>query len=285
MKLAISFSGGATSAFMTKWLLDNKRDEYEEIIVTFANTGQEREETLEFVDRCDKEWNFNVIWLEAVVDKRANKGTGHKIVDFRTANRDGAVFESVICKYGIPNQAYPHCNRELKLAPMSSHLKELGWKKGEYVTAIGIRIDEMDRVNSKMKELGLIYPLCEEKRADKKSIAKWWEKQSFSLNLREHEGNCSWCWKKTDRKLFTLAFENPSIFDFPRAMEKKHGLAGHNVDGAKRVFFRKNRSVSQIFEAAQLPFRMFDGERQLDIAAFDHDLDAPNGCSESCEVY
>ena len=48
-KLSISFSGGKTSAYMTKWLMDNKKQDYDEIVVTFANTGQENEETLEFV--------------------------------------------------------------------------------------------------------------------------------------------------------------------------------------------------------------------------------------------
>ena len=283
--LAISFSGGKTSAFMTKWLLDNKRDEYDEIIVTFANTGQEREETLEFVNECDKEFGFNTVWLEADVIHEKNKGTKHKVVSFATASRNGEPFEQVISKYGIPNQAYPHCTRELKLAPMSSYIKSLGWNKGEYKTAIGIRADEMDRVNSKMKELNLVYPLCEQMKASKESIAEWWSKQSFNLNLREHEGNCSWCWKKTDRKLFTLLHDNPLIFDFPERMESLYGLAGHNVDGNKRVFFRRNRDVSALKEAASKPFNRWNEDKQLRIKDFDYEMDSAGGCSESCEVY
>lgn len=285
MNLAISFSGGRTSAFMTKWLLDNKRDEYDEIIVTFANTGQEREETLEFVDRCDKEWGFNVIWLEADVIQERNKGTQFKIVTFETASRNGEPFEEVIKKYGIPNAAYPHCTRELKLNPMSAHLKAIGWQKGEFKTAIGIRADEMDRVNAKMDELGLIYPLCEDFKVSKEMINDWWERQAFNLRLREHEGNCSWCWKKTDRKLFTLINDAPEIFGFPERMENLYGLSGHNIDGTKRVFFRKNRSVGDIKSAANKPFKRWSEDSQVRIKGFDFDMDAANGCSESCEVY
>lgn len=46
-KILVSFSGGETSAFMINWLLKNM-PEYEYKFV-FANTGEENEETLVFV--------------------------------------------------------------------------------------------------------------------------------------------------------------------------------------------------------------------------------------------
>ena len=56
----ISFSGGRTSAYMTKLLLDNFSDKYN-FIVTFANTGMEHEKTLEFIHNCDLNFNFNTV--------------------------------------------------------------------------------------------------------------------------------------------------------------------------------------------------------------------------------
>ena len=50
--LVISFSGGRTSAYMTHLLLQ-QRDLWKDVIVLFANTGQEDERTLDFVNNCD----------------------------------------------------------------------------------------------------------------------------------------------------------------------------------------------------------------------------------------
>lgn len=120
-KYQISFSGGRTSGYMTKLLLDNFSDQYE-FIVTFANTGMEDTRTLDFVNNCDKYFGFSTVWLEADVYHNQRKGTGFKIVTYETASRNAEPFEEVVRKYGIPNPAFPHCTRELKLAPMRAYL-------------------------------------------------------------------------------------------------------------------------------------------------------------------
>ena len=50
---------------MAKLIVEKFKDSHE-IVTTFANTGDEQEETLEFVDMCDKEFGLDVVWLEAV---------------------------------------------------------------------------------------------------------------------------------------------------------------------------------------------------------------------------
>ena len=85
--LVCTFSGGRTSAFMGQFL--NTYDKYKDYdkVFLFANTGKEKEETLKFIDQCDKQWNLNVVWLEAKINKEKGKGTVYKIVDFKTASR------------------------------------------------------------------------------------------------------------------------------------------------------------------------------------------------------
>jgi 3'-phosphoadenosine 5'-phosphosulfate sulfotransferase (PAPS reductase)/FAD synthetase len=58
-RLFISFSGGRTSAMMTQRLLETRSSD-QQIVVLFANTGLENEETLRFVDQCDRKLGFIV---------------------------------------------------------------------------------------------------------------------------------------------------------------------------------------------------------------------------------
>lgn len=277
-RLFISFSGGKTSGY-TAWLvLSWMRQSYDEIVCGLANTGQEREETLVFIDRCDKAFGLNLVWLEADVNPEPKKGTRHKVVSFETANRDGSVFESSIAKYGIPNPSYSNCTRELKLAPINSYLRSIGWKAGSYDTAIGIRADEFDRMDENRKAKRFWYPLVE-KNITKAFVNDWWNQQAFNLELKEHQGNCKWCWKKSTRKLLTLVKESPEVFDFPRRMEAKysHLKAPHG----RRVFFRKERTVQDLFDLAEKPFTPFIENVQLEQG----ELDLVSTCEESCNAY
>lgn len=276
--LIVSFSGGETSAYMAYLL---KQGDALNIHCIFANTGQEHEKTLEFVDRCDREWGLNVVWVEAVVHHGEKKASTHKIVNFETASRDGGPFEAVIQKYGIPNMAFPHCTRETKLSPIKSWVREVGL--GSAKMAIGIRADEADRVSSNYKKNNLVYPLIG-MGIRKRDVKKFWDGQSFSLGLQEHEGNCVWCWKKTDRKLFTLALDSPEIFDFPARMEQEYAFTGAGTTDEPRVFWRKNRSTKEILNLARSThFVKFIEHDHL--AQFELELDTPSGCGESCEVF
>ena len=156
--LVISFSGGRTSAFMTKFILEHKKYEDYNKIIVFANTGKEKEETLQFVRDCDKYFNFKTVWVEADVIHEKRKGTDFKLIDFETASRNGEPFEEVIKKYGLPTVIGSHCTRELKLAPISKYIKSLKLK-GEVYTAIGIRFDEMQRMSNTANEKKLIYDI------------------------------------------------------------------------------------------------------------------------------
>ncbi len=240
--------------------------------IVFANTGQEDNRTLEFVNRCAVEWGLDIVWVELVVQPKG-KGSTHKIVTFETATRDTSLFERMIEKYGIPNKNYPHCTRELKLNPINSYVRSIGWEKGSYRTAIGIRADEMDRVNPNFVEQGLCYPLCDA-RIKKADVFAFWDKQPFDLEVPEHRGNCVWCWKKSLRKHLTLAKETPQVFKFAMQMEEKHGLSGGGE--GRRVFFRDKRTAKDIIELARDPFETF-----IDI----RELDQNGGCEESCEVH
>jgi len=297
-KLAISFSGGRTSAVMTKLCVEKFKDTHD-IAITFANTGCEHENTLKFVNDCDKHFGWGVVWVEAVVNPEEGKGVRHKVVTYETASRYGEPFEAMCAKYGLPGPTGEFCTRSLKSDPMESYIKrKLGWKKSEYWTAIGIRADEIDRVSQNRIKYKLLYPLVDAgwtKEDVKAECASW----PFDLELKgEHYGNCVWCWKKSLRKLLTLAQDDEAIFDFPKHLEDKYSDTMTNSRREKRIregkeiksvdMFRKNMTTVDIIKMAREgnfePYRDQDQTQMFSQASYDVFLDTGSACGESCEI-
>jgi hypothetical protein len=276
----IAFSGGETSAYMTQRLIKDFEKEYN-FVVTFANTGQESEKTLEFVDKFSKHFNIDVNWVEAEPQERG-VGTKHKLVNYETASRDGKPFEKVIQKYGIPYTSFKHCSRELKTRPSHSFVKEY-FKTTEYITFIGIRADEIDRMTDNPK---IKYPLVDW-GITKPYINTFWNSQPFRLNLKGYEGNCKTCWKKSKRKLMTIALERPEWFDFFKDMEEKYGNYRPPTYKEDRYqlparFFRGRMSCEDLIaEANNTKFKL-----ALDDKFEFTEIDLEGDCgSESCEPF
>ncbi len=297
-KLLISFSGGETSGFMLWWILHNKSDEYEFIIV-FANTGRETNETLLFVKLVAEHFGVEIIWVEALVYGNVRNGSNHKIVTFETATRfqdwktrSDTPFELLIKKFGIPNIENRSSTRELKDRAITSYMRSIGWKNKMYKTAIGIRIDEFDRMSNVAKKRGFIYPLITWKKMTKKHVNFWWSQQVFRLPIKGYQGNCVVCYKKSDNKLYQLAKESPEKFEFEAEMERKYENyipegrrksleeKGKPIPSPPYRFFRGNKSVSDIFEAAKsLTKQIKDDSRDN---SFQQDLLEE---TEACEVF
>jgi 3'-phosphoadenosine 5'-phosphosulfate sulfotransferase (PAPS reductase)/FAD synthetase len=118
MVSVINFSGGRTSAYMTKRLIDEGLTDY---IVLFQNTGKEMPGTLDFINQCDKRWNLNIIWLEY------RYGNNFEIVNYDTASRDGRPFSELIehKKNFLPNQLMRYCTNELKIQTARRYLQSI----------------------------------------------------------------------------------------------------------------------------------------------------------------
>lgn len=290
--ILISFSGGRTSAYMAKYIVDNMSKRYN-LVTVFANTGKERNETLDFVDRCDKEFGLNVVWIEAVIQQGMGNGIRAKVVDYSTADRKGKVFESHIAKYGISNVATSMCTRDMKNYAIHSYMKQSGYL--DYYTAIGIRADEFDRINPNHKKLKYIYPLVSIKPTTRFDVNKFWIEQSFDLNLKSYEGNCDVCFKKSLRKILTLAKERPDLFKWWSDMEDKYGNFIPKTRNKNNITFpihfnRNNISIKEILKAS-ISFSDVVRDDSKDVQYYKQlelwgsSLDESNGCSESCEVF
>jgi 3'-phosphoadenosine 5'-phosphosulfate sulfotransferase (PAPS reductase)/FAD synthetase len=317
-RILISFSGGKTSAYMT-WCLLKKydaiwSDEHKmflgiqrfdnmvftvEILVVFANTSKENNETLDFVRDCDINFGFHTIWIEAKVNENSGEGTSYILTNYELAKRDGSVFEAVIKKYGIPNMATPHCTRELKAVPITKLVRDYGWDNGTYETAIGFRVDEPKRFNTpdkieSAKNKNHTYFFVHEQPTNKLQVNSWWAKQSFNLNLKDHEGNCDLCYKKSENKLMAIVGCCPDKAKWWEEMENKYKNFSpeSRLENAKPpyYFYRKHTPIKKILTNANEWFKDANGD---DTAMEIYEQALINGynpkqlhlCNESCEPF
>ena len=198
--IQVSFSGGRSSAMMAKIMIDNYPKD--ELIFTFANTGKEMPETLDFVNACDLAWNLNVVWIEFCVEDK------FKVVNYETASRDGKPFEQLIEKRNyLPNRVTRFCTSDLKIKPMSKYLQSLGFK--EWDAAVGIRKDEPNRyykMKNKVKKdrWEYLFPLWDF-NITKQDVLNFWKQQDFDLNIHSEHGNCDFCFLKGLKKKIAQA--------------------------------------------------------------------------------
>lgn len=294
--ILVSFSGGETSAYMIYWLLKNKPEH--NYYFVFANTGEENEETLLFAKQCQDYFKIDLKWVE--YDRLS-----FKLVDYNTAYRSHDIneiknkwanhpFRKYISTFGIPNVVNLSCTRELKEYAIRRYMKSIGLNPKDYVIAIGIRADEIDRIGKHY------YPLISP-HITKPDVNRFWNNMPFRLQLKGYQGNCKTCFKKSFRKLCTIARENPEKFDFFKQMEteyenyiKKEQIEKHIQRGIEIKlpirFFRNNMSVADLKLMAE-DKSIVDAINDSNIYHvqthfFDIiDIDSSNGCSESCEVF
>ena len=164
----ISFSGGRTSAFMLRQIL-NAHDGVlpDDVHVAFANTGKERPETLRFVHEVETQWGVPIHWIEwratptraagtaSLADwleahdpeRRMVDAAGYARVGYNSASRAGEPFEALIAmKQRLPNWSERWCTELLKVGPLTALAAYFGWQPGGYAEVIGLRHDEGHRI-------------------------------------------------------------------------------------------------------------------------------------------
>lgn len=209
----ISFSGGRTSAYMLHEILrahDGKLPA--DVIVAFANTGKEREETLRFVHECGTRWGVKVNWLEY------RAGGSFDEVGYNSASRNGEPFETIIAeKHFLPNAVTRFCTTKLKVEVMKKFMIAAGYQR--WTNAIGLRYDEglrvlkqIDRNTQGKERWTTVMPMAKARVTKRGTILPFWFgksilpfpippadelPQGFDLGLQDYEGNCDLCFLKS----------------------------------------------------------------------------------------
>jgi 3'-phosphoadenosine 5'-phosphosulfate sulfotransferase (PAPS reductase)/FAD synthetase len=233
----IAFSGGRTSGYMLYHLLKAHRYKLpKDVVVAFENTGEEAEETYEFVAEVARRWEVPIVWLEysdtfTIEDYRNRKGKlsinrqrrsfgkGFRVVDFNTACRKGEPFDEMLAYYAqyrqqikkigpiLPTRVTRRCTSNLKIKTVDLYMrKELGYE--DYDAYLGIRYDEPKRWSKMMAanetrndHYSRCFPMVRAK-VTREDVLAFWKTQPFDLALDSlaEEGNCRLCFlKKTDR--------------------------------------------------------------------------------------
>jgi 3'-phosphoadenosine 5'-phosphosulfate sulfotransferase (PAPS reductase)/FAD synthetase len=238
----ISFSGGRTSAFMLWQVIQAHRGSLPpDVHATFANTGKEMPQTLDFVRDCGDRWGVEIVWLEyrdaeTISDRWCR-------VDHTTASRAGEPFEALIDRKGyLPNPATRFCTSELKVRPMRDYAQSLGWKN--WVNVIGLRADEPRRV-AKARENREAWdnamPLAAA-GATKQDVMAFWKRQNFDLALPNINGttplgNCDLCFLKSTATISGIMRDMPERSAWWVAQEAK---PASKPSGAR---FRESRAA------------------------------------------
>lgn len=203
----ISFSGGRTSAYMLRRILDAASGPYlpDDVFVLFADTGKERDETYLFVKQIEERWPVYVHWVE----------------------RPGQFTKLITDRKFLPNPVTRFCTQELKIRPMRDFMLARGYE--HWTNVVGIRADEQRRV-AKMRA-------AEQTRSERWDIAlpladagitladvdTFWKAQPFDLELRPHEGNCDLCFLKGYDKLKNIVRERPDLAAWWAEQEERIG--------------------------------------------------------------
>ncbi len=235
----ISFSGGRTSAYMLHEILrahDGKLPD--DVHVTFANTGKEREETLRFVHECGTRWGVKVHWLERL------PGGSFTEVGYNSASRGGEPFEALIAeKKYLPNAVTRFCTVELKIRPMRDFAIVAGFERWNNI--IGLRYDEglrvmkaLERNDSGKERFKAVMPMSRAHATKRGHVFPFWFgksimppipaaiedlPQGFDLGLDDYEGNCDLCFLKSKGARKRIIRDRPGSVNWWKAQEARGG--------------------------------------------------------------
>jgi 3'-phosphoadenosine 5'-phosphosulfate sulfotransferase (PAPS reductase)/FAD synthetase len=290
-KKIVSFSGGQTSGYMLRKLIDSNAQFDKEFGVIFENTGKEHDATLDFVHTVETKWGVPVIWLEytrvpaasilpelvpeGIKRKNLLRAAGrgddahwYQVVNYETAARDNQAngpFDKLLNWANVlPNVRTRMCSVQLKIRTRDRYLRAKG--VGEFEAFIGIRKDEDHR---KVEILGNIdqyetprFPLCED-GTTKQDVDKWWNAHPFKLNIANFEGNCRMCFLKARHKRIQVATQDPKSAQWWADKEAEFKKKT-NGDGA---FFRRGDPYARIIYAAEHPqYDLYETFETEDIA-------------------
>lgn len=250
----VTVSGGRSSAMMARHIQTSEKYKDFDKVYIFANTGQERLETIYFLKNIVKHWGIDLKIVEAIGSDIMGVGINYKLVDFDSLSMDSEPFEAVVRHKnkgifdGLPNQESPYCSEGLKTIPCKKLCDEI-FGVNNYVKAIGYRLEDMPRritFAEAKEDKSRIFPLLTDFEAPVGNLElnRWWNKQPFKLSIHGKLGNCELCWKKSDKTLIDNIRYGSGSVEWWQKKEIEYG----------NTAFRGRKSINDLIKMSQQPF-------------------------------
>lgn len=259
--LLISLSGGRSSAFSAIYIQNNlAKLGFENVVMVFCNTGQERIETFDFLKELNKYIDFPLFLLEANFDNPHR--VGYDVKNWGSCRMMSEPFQEAIDYVnrngwiGVPNQNTPYCSGYLKTRPARAFAKDY-FGTVMYTTMLGFRAEDIPlrvTLSALLDSKGKYYaPMIEnfEVPVGLRELDAFWSNMPFRLKINSRRGNCKFCWKKSDLNLVETIQEGG--VDYEVEFMLKNELA------YKNNFLRSNKSVSTLVDrAVSSSLKLFD---------------------------
>jgi 3'-phosphoadenosine 5'-phosphosulfate sulfotransferase (PAPS reductase)/FAD synthetase len=198
----VSFSGGPTSGYMLKRILEAHGGALpDDVLVCFANTGEETDATLDFIARCGSAWAVPIVWLEYRHGYKPGAKRRHRwaeVVSHDSACRKGEPFDALLgSKRIVPDRTRRFCTEQLKVLTIHRYLVgEIGWSS--WANVVGFRADESVRIEERTEREAArpgrhrsVFPLAAA-GVQEMDVLAFWRTHPFRLDrgVDGDGGNC-----------------------------------------------------------------------------------------------
>lgn len=273
MKHVVSFSGGRTSAYLVYLMEQKRKNEGWDVDYIFMDTGAEHPKTYEFIRNVVKHFGIDLTVIKAKINQEDGIGVEPLECSINDIGWDMSVWEAMVQKYGVPyNHGGAFCTDRMKTTPYKKYCNKK-YGKENYVSWLGIRIDEPRRLKHRD---GYKY-LAEISSMRKDQIIGWWKEQAFDLGLDEWLGNCVFCIKKGVNKVALAVRQEPELARQFQSALSKANLDKRNLGDA---VYRGKLSLQGV---ADLFANDTDEQLKQTMRVFRKGCAVEDG--ESCEVF
>lgn len=295
-------SGGETSGVLMGILESKRKNDGWDVVHIYNETGQEADETYEFLRDLAKHHNTEIICLKPMMSNVKNIGVTCKVISRDGIGYDKTIIGDLFESYGTMTINSRMCTSRMKSEPTAKYCNAVFGKRN-YKLWLGIRADEkarikefsdqMDLFQSEMKrkkqkpdcEIGYMAQISDFTKQD---VKDYWSEMPFRLKIHNKPflGNCLFCPHKEISRVALAARYYPDRANEFIAQSESSDVKEHkrvDADGnhmPSSMMYRGFHSLRSIIET----YKEFPTE-ELESQVSRGNKFKDSGCGSSCIDY